>query len=175
MTKADFLRLICTSIHYSFAVALLLAQSSTRAEGWQPSAGHIQAPIWPGAVPDAIPNPKPESVGPPEGREWWPRAVDTRDGIDPASGHRRPPRHAPDLPASSPRRSCRPRKAFVDLVRRATEGRRPYRNALVRAGRSRLRSAAEQTADRAMAAAGGNMVGYYWWLTRPSDANASQP
>jgi acetyl esterase/lipase len=33
-------------------------------------------PIWPGAVPDAMPNPKPESVGPPEGLEWWPRAND---------------------------------------------------------------------------------------------------
>jgi hypothetical protein len=33
-------------------------------------------PIWPGAVPNAMPNPKPESVGPPEGREWWPRAND---------------------------------------------------------------------------------------------------
>jgi acetyl esterase/lipase len=31
-------------------------------------------PIWPGPVPDAIENPKPESVGPPAGREWWPRA-----------------------------------------------------------------------------------------------------
>lgn len=41
---------------------------------WEPSTGHVQEPIWPGAVPDAIPHPKPESVGPPEGREWWPRA-----------------------------------------------------------------------------------------------------
>lgn len=41
---------------------------------WEPSAGHTQVPIWPGKVPDALPNPKPESVGPPPGREWWPRA-----------------------------------------------------------------------------------------------------
>ena len=34
-----------------------------------------QVPIWPGAVPDAMPNPKPESVSP-AGREWWPRAND---------------------------------------------------------------------------------------------------
>ena len=33
-------------------------------DGWQPSLGHVQTPIWPGAVPDAIPDPKPESVGP---------------------------------------------------------------------------------------------------------------
>src|ERR1700733_8760641 len=43
---------------------------------WHPSPGHVQVPIWPGAVPDAIPNPKPESVGPPPGGEWWPRAND---------------------------------------------------------------------------------------------------
>ncbi|KQO13434.1 xylanase [Sphingomonas sp. Leaf242] len=41
---------------------------------WEPSAGHIQVPIWPGTVPNALPHPKPESVGPPPGREWWPRA-----------------------------------------------------------------------------------------------------
>jgi hypothetical protein len=32
-------------------------------DGWQPSAGHVRVTIWPDAVPDAIPNPKPESVG----------------------------------------------------------------------------------------------------------------
>jgi acetyl esterase/lipase len=64
------------SIRCSFAVALLLAHSLAQADGWQPSPGHVQTPIWPGAVPDAIPDPKPESVGPPPGREWWPRAND---------------------------------------------------------------------------------------------------
>ncbi len=43
---------------------------------WQPSAGFVQVPIWPGTPPDAIKNPKPESVGPPAGRDWWPRAND---------------------------------------------------------------------------------------------------
>jgi acetyl esterase/lipase len=43
---------------------------------WQPSPGHVQVPIWPGAVPDALANPKPETVGPPAGRKWWPRAND---------------------------------------------------------------------------------------------------
>ncbi len=46
------------------------------ADGWQPSPGHVQVPIWPGTAPDAIPNPKPESVGPGAGREWWPRVND---------------------------------------------------------------------------------------------------
>lgn len=55
---------------------LLLAHSWAHADGWQPSPGHVQLPIWPGAVPDAIPNPKPETVGPGEGRKWWPRAND---------------------------------------------------------------------------------------------------
>ena len=59
-----------------FLFVLACAQSQTRAAVWQPSPGHVQVPIWPGAVPDAMPNPKPESVGPPEGREWWPRAND---------------------------------------------------------------------------------------------------
>lgn len=39
------------------------AHSQERATVWQPSPGHIQVPIWPGAVPNALPNPKPESVG----------------------------------------------------------------------------------------------------------------
>jgi acetyl esterase/lipase len=55
---------------------IALGMQRTWADTWQPSPGHSQVPIWPGAVPDAIPNPKPESVGPPEGREWWPRAND---------------------------------------------------------------------------------------------------
>jgi acetyl esterase/lipase len=64
------------SFRFSFAVAVLLVHSWARAAVWQPSPGQVQVPIWPGAVPDAIPTPKPESVGPPPGREWWPRAND---------------------------------------------------------------------------------------------------
>ena len=52
------------------------AHAQDRARIWEPSAGHQQVPIWPGAVPDALPDPKPESLGPPPGREWWPRAND---------------------------------------------------------------------------------------------------
>ncbi len=63
------------------AAALIMAALEcpaiqAQAQGWQPSPGHVQMPIWPGTVPNAIPNPKPESVGPGAGREWWPRAND---------------------------------------------------------------------------------------------------
>ncbi len=51
------------SILFSLAVAVLLADSSARAEGWRPSPGHAQLPIWPGAVPDATPAATPETVG----------------------------------------------------------------------------------------------------------------
>jgi acetyl esterase/lipase len=63
------------AILFSFA-ALLLGHAPARAEGWQPSPGHVQVPLWPGAVPNALPHPKPESVGPPKGRPWWPRVND---------------------------------------------------------------------------------------------------
>ncbi|MFT3761872.1 MAG: alpha/beta hydrolase [Pseudoxanthomonas sp.] len=52
------------------------ASAAARPATWQPPEGLQQVPIWPGAAPDALPNPKPESVGPGEGREWWPRAND---------------------------------------------------------------------------------------------------
>jgi acetyl esterase/lipase len=45
-----------------FLLALACAQSWAQAGVWQPSPGHVQVPIWPGAVPDAMPNPKPESA-----------------------------------------------------------------------------------------------------------------
>jgi acetyl esterase/lipase len=67
---------MCKSLSFFFPIALLLAHSLARADGWQPSPGHVQVPIWPGAVPDALPNPKPESVGPGAGQKWWPRAND---------------------------------------------------------------------------------------------------
>ncbi len=78
MTLPSFCRFLGKhkSIHFSFPMALLLAHSLAQADGWQPSPGHVQSPIWPGAVPDAIPDPKPESVDPGEGQKWWPRAND---------------------------------------------------------------------------------------------------
>jgi acetyl esterase/lipase len=64
------------SVLWSFAAAILLAHSLAQAQGWQPSPGHVQVPIWPGAIPNALAHPKPESTGPGEGRPWWPRAND---------------------------------------------------------------------------------------------------
>jgi acetyl esterase/lipase len=48
----------------SIALGLLAVFVSARAEtiGWQPSAGHTQMPIWPGAAPDAPAVPGPETV-----------------------------------------------------------------------------------------------------------------
>jgi acetyl esterase/lipase len=62
---------------FSFLLALAsTASAASHPQTWEPSPGHVQVPIWPGAVPDALPDPKPESVGPPPGRDWWPRAND---------------------------------------------------------------------------------------------------
>ena len=47
-----------------FLFMLACAHFQANAAVWQPSPGHVQVPIWPGAVPDAMPNPKPESVDP---------------------------------------------------------------------------------------------------------------
>ena len=67
-------RFLTLAVGLLFAHSMAQAQAQARADVWQPSSGHVQVPIWPGAVPDALPNPEPESVGPPPGREWWPRA-----------------------------------------------------------------------------------------------------
>jgi acetyl esterase/lipase len=61
---------------FALCVVVAISTATALADSWQPSPGHTQMPIWPGVVPDAKPNPKPESVGPPAGREWWPRAND---------------------------------------------------------------------------------------------------
>jgi acetyl esterase/lipase len=58
------------------SVVVAMGSNSAQADTWQPTPGHTQVPIWPGAVPDAISNPRPESLGPPPGRDWWPRAND---------------------------------------------------------------------------------------------------
>lgn len=55
------------------AVAGPAGTGGPRAGAWRPAAGVKQIPIWPGAAPDAIADPRPESVGPPLGRPWWPR------------------------------------------------------------------------------------------------------
>jgi acetyl esterase/lipase len=45
-----------------FALCLVVALGELRAQTnvWQPSPGHVQVPIWPGAVPDVQPVPGPE-------------------------------------------------------------------------------------------------------------------
>ena len=59
-----------------FLFGLASAHAREHPATWQPTPGHEQLPLWPGAIPDAMPSPKPESLGPPAGREWWPRAND---------------------------------------------------------------------------------------------------
>jgi acetyl esterase/lipase len=61
-----------------FALCLLFAWHGLNAQApvWQPSPGHIQVPIWPGAVPDAQPVATPENAtttvtkSPVAGRPW---------------------------------------------------------------------------------------------------------
>ena len=50
--------------HFVFSLCILLASGPLDAQtnGWQPSPGHTQILIWPGAVPDAQPVPGPETT-----------------------------------------------------------------------------------------------------------------
>lgn len=48
---------LCFGLVFLFACGGLSAQTNV----WQPSPGHVQVPIWPGAVPDAQPVPGPEN------------------------------------------------------------------------------------------------------------------
>ena len=41
---------------------LLPAGMRAQASAWQPSPGHVQVPIWPGAIPDALPSQGPEEA-----------------------------------------------------------------------------------------------------------------
>jgi acetyl esterase/lipase len=55
-----------------FVLAVLLAgHAQAHAEAWQAPPGLTQVPIWPGAAPDAIANPKPESVSHAAGHDGW--------------------------------------------------------------------------------------------------------
>lgn len=47
--------------HLRLIIGILLALGNAQANTWQPSSGHTQIPIWPGAVPDAQPT-KPEEM-----------------------------------------------------------------------------------------------------------------
>ena len=46
----------------AFCVAVACGAALAQTSGWQPSAGHTQIPIWPGAAPDAQPVAGPETV-----------------------------------------------------------------------------------------------------------------
>src|SRR5215831_16950532 len=71
-----------------FAFGGLSAQQTA----WQPSPGHTQVPIWPGAVPDARPVTGPE-VARTTGREWLVAgraALRARNMARPATARRSP-------------------------------------------------------------------------------------
>src|SRR6266850_3930403 len=51
---------------FALCVVFALGGLSAQTPGWQPSPGHTQVPIWPGAVPDQQP------VAGPEESRWWP-------------------------------------------------------------------------------------------------------
>jgi len=59
---------------FALCAAIALGGAPAWADVWQPSAGHVQVPIWPGAAPDAQTLPKPESMvtadHPVGGRSW---------------------------------------------------------------------------------------------------------
>jgi acetyl esterase/lipase len=66
-------------LHTSFVLGLfflLIGIAPAQAEAWQPSSGHVQLAIWPGAVPDAIAAPKAESADHADGHGGWIRASD---------------------------------------------------------------------------------------------------
>ncbi|APO97277.1 alpha/beta hydrolase [Xanthomonas vesicatoria] len=58
------------------ATALLLLHGPAPARAWQPAPGQVEIPLWPGAVPDAVRHPNPESVGTGEGRFPWTKVSD---------------------------------------------------------------------------------------------------
>lgn len=49
------------SVVLAFCVVFACGDLAARADVWRPAAGHVQIPIWPGAVPDATAAPGPEN------------------------------------------------------------------------------------------------------------------
>ena len=47
---------------FAFCVVFTFGDLHAETKVWQPSPGHTQTPIWPGAVPSPKPVPGPESV-----------------------------------------------------------------------------------------------------------------
>jgi acetyl esterase/lipase len=62
------------SLVSAFSVVVALGSLRAQTPSWQPSPGHTQVPLWPGAVPDARPAPDSESIAtaphPVAGRPW---------------------------------------------------------------------------------------------------------
>jgi acetyl esterase/lipase len=52
MIRSRVLLTLCAAVSFT---------GSAHANPWQPSPGHTQIPLWPGAVPDALPNPAAET------------------------------------------------------------------------------------------------------------------
>jgi hypothetical protein len=55
-------RMILTILVFAFGVVCACGGLSAPKSAWQPSPGHTQVPLWPGAVPDAPPITGPETV-----------------------------------------------------------------------------------------------------------------
>jgi len=55
-------RAIAVTVCLLLLLMSVCAHSQAHAAVWRPSPGHIQVSIWPGKVPDALPDPEPESV-----------------------------------------------------------------------------------------------------------------
>ena len=52
---------ICAKLALVFAATCQTHASAAQPHGWQPSPGHVQIPLWPGAAPDVQPVPGPET------------------------------------------------------------------------------------------------------------------
>jgi acetyl esterase/lipase len=63
MTIKHLIDLIMTKfLIFIFCVLLTFSEVIAQANTWQPSPGHTQMPIWPGAIPDAQPVARPEDM-----------------------------------------------------------------------------------------------------------------
>ena len=57
---------------FALCVVFAFGGLSAQTPAWQPSPGHTQVPIWPGAVPDAQPVAGPETITTDEKDRWLP-------------------------------------------------------------------------------------------------------
>ena len=67
---------IAIPLLFAFSVLFAFADLHAQANVWQPSPGHTQVPIWPKAVPDALPVAGPETIqtdpkNPVAGKPWY--------------------------------------------------------------------------------------------------------